>query len=96
MSDETKTKISESMSGTNNPMFGIKKFGKANPFYGKTHNKDTRDKIRKTKKNLMPIDMRTEDDQIIHFDSLNLAVKHSGLHKNTIKNCVFPVNLKMV
>jgi hypothetical protein len=36
---------SESISGENHPMYGISRFGEENPFFGKTHSKETRKKL---------------------------------------------------
>lgn len=41
--EETKRKMSVSKKGSKNPMFG--KYGKDNPFYGKCHSEETREKI---------------------------------------------------
>ena len=45
-SDETKRKLSEATSGKNNPMYGVRRFGSDNPFYGKTHTNETKQKLR--------------------------------------------------
>lgn len=41
-SPETIRRIRESVSGDKNPMYGVRFFGKNNPFYGKTHSSKTR------------------------------------------------------
>lgn len=41
--EETKKKLSESRKGNKNPMYGMK--GKLNPFFGKRHTKETKNKI---------------------------------------------------
>lgn len=46
-SDYTKKKRSESLRGANNGMYG--KIGELNPFYGKQHSEDTKQKMRKPK-----------------------------------------------
>lgn len=38
--------ISRNMSGENNPMYGISRTGKTNPFYNKTHSTETKNKLR--------------------------------------------------
>jgi hypothetical protein len=43
--------------GDNNPMYNSNRFGKKNPFYGKTHTKETIDKIKKSLK----ITLQNED-----------------------------------
>jgi len=51
---QTKRKISKTMKergiskGQNNPMFGVSRYGKDNPFFGKKHNKETVEKIKET------------------------------------------------
>jgi hypothetical protein len=44
-SEESKLKLSKANSGQNNPMFGVHLVGEQNHMYGKTHNKETRNKI---------------------------------------------------
>ena len=46
--EESRKKISESLKGENNPMYG--RTGENNPFYGKTHSKESRKKISEAKK----------------------------------------------
>lgn len=48
--EEDRKKRSLRFRGSRNPMYGIHRIGKDNPFYGKTHNKKTRDKLSKTHK----------------------------------------------
>lgn len=43
--EETKQKLSKANSGENNPMFGVHRFGSANPFYGKKHSAETKQKL---------------------------------------------------
>lgn len=50
VSDETKFKISIATKGTNNPMYGVHRFGNSNPFYGKEHSEKTKEKISKKAK----------------------------------------------
>ena len=47
-SEATKRKMSKSSSGKLNPMYG--KFGEDNPFYGKTHSDETKQKMSEAKK----------------------------------------------
>jgi len=44
-SEETKRKISESLSGEKNPMFGADQSGEKNRFFGKQHSEETKRKI---------------------------------------------------
>lgn len=50
-SDEFKTNCSKRCSGKGNPMYGTHRYGKENPFYGKTHTKETRQRISEEHKN---------------------------------------------
>ena len=47
MTDEVKKRMSDRVKGTNNPMYG--KFGELNPFFGKSHTKETKQKIIKNR-----------------------------------------------
>nr|DAL08534.1 MAG TPA_asm: intron associated endonuclease [Caudoviricetes sp.] len=50
LSEEAKKKISEAnkgrLAGKNNPLYGVRRCGEDNPFYGKSHTEDTKEKIR--------------------------------------------------
>lgn len=45
LSDEAKQKLSKANSGKNNPMYGVHRFGGDNPFYGKKHTDETKQKL---------------------------------------------------
>jgi len=47
MTDEVKKRMSDRVKGANNPMYG--KFGELNPFFGKVHTKETKQKIIKNR-----------------------------------------------
>jgi hypothetical protein len=84
MTDDYRKKISERVKGENNPMFG--KFGELNPFFGKKHTKETKDKISNTKKGVKntsiskPVFCLTNgeiyDSQKEAAENLNLNQRH--------------------
>ena len=44
---------SENIRGENHPMFGVSRFGKQNPFYGKTHSEEAKEKMSEKAKGLV-------------------------------------------
>ena len=57
MSDETKEKLSKIakeryQDKTNHPMYNVRRYGEDNPFYGKQHTKETKEKISEAHKGL--------------------------------------------
>lgn len=50
LSDETRKKMSDRMSGSNNPMYGTHREGSLNPFFGKEHDEETKRKISESNK----------------------------------------------
>jgi hypothetical protein len=50
-SEETKLKKSTARMGSLNPMYGVHRFGETSPMFGKTHSKETRNKISESTKN---------------------------------------------
>ena len=49
-SEESRNKISESISGESNPMYGVHRYGEYAPYYGKHHSEETRKKMSETQK----------------------------------------------
>lgn len=52
--EERKRKIRKAMSGENNPMYGVHKFGKDASMFGKHHTEATKEKMRKAKEGKYP------------------------------------------
>lgn len=75
--------------GKLNPMYGVRLTGSANGFFGKTHTKETRARIRKGQHNLMKpvIRMDLNENEIDKFCSIRDAVKKTGAHKEGISRC---------
>ena len=50
LSEDAKKKISEAnkgrLAGEKNPLYGVRRYGEDNPFYGRSHTEDTKEKIR--------------------------------------------------
>ena len=49
LSDETKEKLKEKISGKNNPLYGVSRLGKDNPMWGKNHSNEAKMKMSKNK-----------------------------------------------
>lgn len=78
-----------SLFGIRNGMYGVKRVGESNPFYGKKHTEETKNKIRKSRK----------QQKIIHTEETKNKISQS--RKNTIKlecpycgKCCDPGNAK--
>ena len=50
-SSPLKGKVNPNFAGSNNPMYNSKRFADKNPFYGKTHTEETKNKLRELAKN---------------------------------------------
>ena len=79
--EETKKKISESVLGEKNPMYGKNHSGEKNPMYGKNHSEETKEKISNTLKGKMvgenhPLWIEITDEMIEDY-------------KNRIRRCDF-------
>lgn len=91
---EVREKISKRVSGNNNPMYGrrgelspaygLQRFGEDNPFYGKTHSEETKQKLSNAqqdkKQKVAMLDINTEE-VIYIFNSYSEAGKY--LRENT-------------
>lgn len=56
LSEETKEKLKEKISGRNNPMYGVSRLGKDNPMWGKNHSNEAKMKM---SKNINTLDIIT-------------------------------------
>lgn len=97
---ERKEQYSKYFSGTNNPMYekhptGLSRYGKDNPFFGKKHTEETKQKIKNSSKNkqVACYDIETEQE-IKNFFSLHEAAewvskntKFTNADKNFISRC---------
>lgn len=83
--EEHRKKISESLSGENNPMFGMT--GKNNPFYGKHHSEKTRKKLSDSKPKNPVLQFSKDGKFIAEYPSVREAERQTGCNNSCIGKC---------
>jgi len=74
----TRSKLS---SGQNNGMYGVSRFGSDNPFYGKKHTQDVRDKLSRTSKLKKTVLQYTLDGEFVReWDSTKEVERELGVY----------------
>ena len=81
---EELNKMSEALRGENNPMYGAK--GELNPFFGKHHTEETKDKIRK--KNSGSNSGKAKAVYCYEKDEIRLAMKEWAEELNLIPTLI--------
>ena len=84
--EEHRKKISEALSGKNNPMFGMT--GKNNPFYGKHHTEDSKKKMSDSKPKKPVLQFSKDGEFISEYPSTHEAERLTGCyHGHSCKCC---------
>ncbi|MBR5879014.1 MAG: GIY-YIG nuclease family protein [Akkermansia sp.] len=90
MSDEQKARLSQLFRGAGNPMAGVQRCGEANPFHGKHHTQETRDKISKARLGKFAREQNPNARAVIClttgevFGSLSAAVEKYGVRQGNL------------
>ena len=83
--EEHRKKISEALSGKNNPMFGMT--GKNNPFYGKHHTEDSKKKMSDSKPKKPVLQFSKDGIFIAEYPSVREAERQTGCNNSHICAC---------
>ena len=83
--EEHRKKISEALSGKNNPMFGMT--GKNNPFYGKHHTEDSKKKMSDSKPKKPVLQFSKDGKFIAEYPSAHEAERQTGCYNGNICLC---------